>query len=436
MAPEKLQSVSRRRFVQASAGVVAAGALLGKRAFAAPKPLKVGYVSPETGALAPFGESDAFVVDQLRKKLQGGIQSGGRTRQIEIVVRDSQSNPNRCAEVAAQLIKSDKVAVVLSAGSPDTVNPVSDQCEVNQMPCISTDCPAQPYVFGRNGDPVKGFDWTYNFFWGMEAISDVTCNMFDDVPTNKTVGCLWGNDIEGNVYADKAHGFPPAFEARGYKVVDPGRFLMDTNDFSAQIATFKKANVEIVQGVLPVPTFSNFWAQAAQQGFKPKICTIGKALLFPAGAEAIGPRAKYLTCEIWWSPGYPFKSSFTGQTTKQLCDSYEEFTKKQWTQALGFRHALFEVALDVLKRAKDPDSNTSVIESVRNTKLNTIAGPIQWQGPPPNQWTKLIFKNVCSTPVVGGQWVPGKKWMYEMAVTDNRSYPLIPVQRKMVPLPV
>ena len=65
MEPKK--SFSRRKFVQTSAGVVAAGALLGKRAFAAPRPLKIGYVSPETGGLAPFGEADKFVVDQMRK---------------------------------------------------------------------------------------------------------------------------------------------------------------------------------------------------------------------------------------------------------------------------------------------------------------------------------------------------------------------------------
>jgi len=81
------RGISRRQFVQTSAGVVAAGALLGKRAFAAPRPLKIGYVSPETGALAPFGEADAFVVQQLRKKFQGGIPAGGATRPIEILVR-------------------------------------------------------------------------------------------------------------------------------------------------------------------------------------------------------------------------------------------------------------------------------------------------------------------------------------------------------------
>ena len=114
---------------------------------------------------------------------------------------------------------------------------------------------------------------------------------------------------------------------------------------------------------------------------------------------------------------------------------YEEVTKKQWTQVLGFRHALFEVAIDVFKRAQNPESAASVIEAVRATRLNTVVGPIQWQGPPPNQWTTIPVKNVCTTPMAPGQWVPGKKWMYDLVIVDNRRYPLIPVQRKMMPLP-
>src|SRR5208283_721296 len=122
-----------------------AGAILGKRAFAAPGPLKIGYVSPETGPLAPFGESDAFVVDGIKKLVQGGIQSGGTTRKVELLVRDSQSSPNRAAEVAAELIKRDKVDLMVAAGTPETVPSVADQCEINQVPCVSTDCPWQPY---------------------------------------------------------------------------------------------------------------------------------------------------------------------------------------------------------------------------------------------------------------------------------------------------
>ena len=429
------RGISRRQFVQTSAGVVATGALLGKRAFAANRPLRIGYVSPETGPLAPFGEADAFVIDQIRKKFQGGIMSGGATRPIEILVRDSQSGPNRAAEVAASLIKSDKVDLMVVAGAPETVNPVSDQCEINQVPCVSTDVPWQPYFFGRGANPAKGFDWTYHFFWGVDLMAQYTADEFDLLPTNKVVGLLMGNDLDGMAQADPVRGLPPIFKARGYTVIDPGRFDLDSTDFSAQIAAFKKANVEIVNGVIPLPTFSNFWTQAAQQGFKPKQANIGKAVLFPAGVESLGPRGKYLTVVAWWTHAYPFKSSLTGQSARQLCDQYEEVTKKQWTQALGFRHALFEIALDAFKRAQNPDSAASVIEAVRATKLNTVVGPIQWQGPPPNQWTQIPVKNVCTTPMAPAQWVPGKKWMYDLVIVDNRRYPLISVERKEEPLP-
>ena len=435
MEHRKCESVSRRKFVKTSAGVVAAGTLLGKRAFAAPRPLKIGYVSPETGGLAPFGEADAFVIDQIRKKIGGSIQSGGTTRPLEIVVRDSQSNPNRCAEVAAQLIKTEKVDLIVSAGTADTTNPVADQCEINQMPCVSTDAPWQAYYFGRGATPDKGFNWTYHFFWGVEVFLPCMADLLTGLPTNSVVGLLLGDDIEGNMFSDKVHGCPPVFEARGLKVFDPGRFQLNTTDFSAVISAFKKANAETMFVNLPIPVFSNFWGQAAQQGYKPKIAVVTKALLMPSAVNSLGPRGKDLSIEIWWTNHHPFKSSLTGESSMQLCDSYEAATQKQWTQALGFRHALFEVAIDSLKRAQNPESASSVIDAIRNTKINTIVGPIQWLGTPPNQFTTIPVKNVCTTPMVGGQWVPGKKWPYEIVVTDNRRYPAIPVQRKAVYLP-
>jgi branched-chain amino acid transport system substrate-binding protein len=427
--------ISRRKFVQTSAGIVAAGALLGKRAFAAPGPLKIGYVSPETGAIATFGESDAFIIDEIRKIVQGGIQSGGATRQVEIIVRDSQSSPSRAAEVAAELIKSDKVDLMAVAGGSENVIPVIDQCEVNQVPCVSTDNPWQPTMLGRGKTPAKGWDWVYHFFWGTDQLSQVKADLFSLVPTNKVVGMLLGDDPVGNAEADRVHGVPPVYEARGFKVFDPGRFITSTTDFSAQISAFKNAHAEILDGNMSLPSFSNFWSQAAQQGYKPKIGCMSKALLMPFAVDSLGPLGKDLSTEVWWTNHHPFKSSLTGQSALQLCDTYEEVTKKQWMQALGFRHALFEVVLDVFKRAQNSESAASVIEAVRTTTLNTMVGPVQWLGTLPNQWTKIPVKNVCTTPLVGGQWVPGKKWMYDLAVTTNDEYPLIPVQRKMEPLP-
>ncbi len=168
------------------------------------------------------------------------------------------------------------------------------------------------------------------------------------------VGGLFPNDADGNAWGDKQHGLPPDLTKAGYKLHDPGRYQLMNNDFTSQISAFKAAGAEIVVGNMIPPDFATFWSQAAQQGFHPKIVTIGKALLFPSVIDLLGARGDGLSSEIWWTPNFPFKSGLTGQSAKQLTDAYVKATNRPWTQPIGYQHALFEVAIDVLKRAKNP----------------------------------------------------------------------------------
>src|ERR1041384_6316580 len=121
------------------------------------------------------------------------------------------------------------------------------------------------------------------------------------------------------------------------------------------------------------PDFATFWSQAAQQGLKPKVVTIGKALLFPSAVAALGPRGKHLTSEIWWSPNHPFKSGLTGQSCQQLADAYVAATKRPWSQPIGFQHAMFEVANDALKRAKAIEPK-AILDSIVATNYQSIVG--------------------------------------------------------------
>src|SRR3984893_2305934 len=106
---------------------------------AAPRPVKIGMVSPETGPIAAFGEADQFVLAGVRKALGDGIAIAGEKHPVEIIYKDSQSNPNRAAEVTAQLINNDKVDIVIGSSTSDTVIPVSDQCELAGVPCVTSD---------------------------------------------------------------------------------------------------------------------------------------------------------------------------------------------------------------------------------------------------------------------------------------------------------
>jgi branched-chain amino acid transport system substrate-binding protein len=411
-----------RRTLVAGLGAIAAPAVLRViPANAQSKTIKIGNVSPRTGPLAGFGEADPFIIDQVKGILAKGLQSGGKTYPVEIISKDSQSNASRGAEVAAELILRDKVDLIVASGTPDTTNPVADQAEINEVPCITTNCPWQPYFFGRKGDPKKGFNWTYHFFWGLEDIIASFTSLWDGAPTNKVVGGMFSNDADGNAFGDANLGFPAALPKAGYKLIDPGRFQLMNNDFTAQISAFKAANVEIVTGVFIPPDFATFWSQAAQQGFKPKIVTVAKALLFPSAVNALGERGNGLTTEIWWTPNHPFKSGLTGQSSKELADAYVKAAGKPWTQPIGFQHALFEVAIDTLKRAKSLDPK-AIRDAIAATDYQSIVGPVKWTGQP--------VKNVTKTPLVAGQW-QRKGDKLDLVITANQPAPQIPVGGKM-----
>jgi len=411
------------RIIGATGAAVVLPGLAGVACTKEARTIKLGYVSPQTGPLAAFGEADTFVIGQMREFFKDGLAVGGTKYPVEILVKDSQSNPNKAGEAAGDLILKDKVDLMLVASTPETTNPVSDQCEINEVPCISTVAPWQPWFFTRGGKPDVGFKWTYHFFWGLEDVTAVFTNMWNSVETNKSVGGLFPNDGDGNAWGDKKLGFPPVLDKQGFKLTDPGRFQNLTADFSAQISAFKGANVEIVTGVVIPPDFKTFWTQAKQQGFNPKVVSVGKALLFPSAIEALGDLGDGLSSEVWWTPTHPFKSSLTGASAADYAASYEKVTNKQWTQPLGFAHALFEVAVDTLKRAKDVNSKASVRDALVATKIDSIVGPIAWGSGP--------VKNVAKTPLVGGQWVKGSKYKYDLVVVDNQTAPAIPTAGKL-----
>lgn len=419
------EGISRRGFLKTTAGAaLATPAILSlTRAYAQSPTLKLGYVSPKTGPLAGFAEADDYIIGGIQKAFAQGLQNNGKSWGVEILVRDSQSNPNRAAEVASQLILDDEVDILLGAGTPDTTNPVADQAEVNGTPCITTDCPWQPYFFGRGGNPETGFESTYHFFWGLEDVIANFTALWEQAGVAKKVGGLFPNDADGNAWGDANLGFPKPLAEKGFTLTDPGRYQPMTDDFSAQIAAFKAAGSEIVTGVMIPPDFATFWAQAAQQGFNPKVVTIGKALLFPSAIEALGERGNGLTTEIWWSPSHPFKSSLTGESARDLADGYTKATGRPWTQPIGFRHALFEVVADVVKRAADVEDEAAIIGAIRGTSLATIVGTVDWSKGP--------VKNVSKTPLVAGQWQKnGDK--FELVITTNPQAPEIPVTGELM----
>ena len=385
--------------------------------------LKIGFVSPRTGPAAGFGEADPFVLDLARKSLASGLTIGGKLYTVQIVEKDSQSDPAQAARVAQELLNSDKVDLVLATGAPETTNPVADTCEGAGMPCISTVAPWEAWYFGRGAKPGEPspFEFTFHFSFGVEEFHKTYVSVWPQVATNKKIGVMWPNDADGN--AIRA-ALGPSLVKDGYTVVDPGAYQDGTADFSAQIAQFKSAECDIFNAFPIPPDFATFWRQAAQQGYKPKIAQIAKWGIFASQVEALGDIAVNTTNSMAWAPSFPYTSSLTGISSTDLGNMYETASGKQWNQTVGTSVALMDVAVAALTAGGNPKDKGSIVQAMKTLKVDTPLGTFDWTtGPVPN---------VVVGPLINGQWVKGDKWPYEF-ITIGSSDPKVPIAAEMLP---
>ncbi len=420
-----------RRQVVALAGAGAAGALLpAVAARAAAKPtLKIGFISPLTGPLAGFGETDPFVVDLVRKKTAGGVKIGGTTYAIEMLERDTQSDPSRASQMAKDLINNHKIDLMLATSTPEVVNPVADACEAAGMPCLSTVVPWESWYFGRGAKPGEPspFKWTYHFSFGTEQFAQMYISTWGLIPTNKKVGVLYPNDADGN--ALRTH-LVPELKKAGYTIVDPGAYQDGTTDYSAQISRFKAEGVQIITGA-PLPNdFITFLRQAAQQGLvhRLKICMPAKFGLFPSDIEALGELGYKVASGAYWSPAFPYVSPVVGLGGQALVDAYEKATGKQWTQQLGASLSLVDAGFAALKNSGAPKDKAKVAAAMKVLDTVTTVGRINFpKGPVPN---------VATAPIIGSQWVkskPGSRFKLSFPTVEHACDPKVAIQAKLLP---
>jgi branched-chain amino acid transport system substrate-binding protein len=425
------RKLSRREVIAAAGAGGLAFAVGGRRAFADDATLKVGFISPRTGALGGFGEGDGYVLDAARKALAGGFKVGDKTYQVTIVDQDTQSDPARAGQLAKDLINNGKIDMMLATSTPETINPVADACEAAGVPCLSTVAPWEAFYFGRGAKPgaPSPFKWTYHFSFGTGEFAKTYLAMWDSggIKTNKKVGVLYPNDADGNAIR---HALAPQLAKGGYTIVDAGPYEDGTTDYSAQIALFKKEKCEIFNTFPIPPDFAAFWHQAAQQGYTKmvKIAQIAKTGLFPSDIQAVGELGNNLATAAYWHPTFPYKSSLTSLTGQQLGDGYTAATGKQWEQQLGASMALLDAGFETLKASANPNDKAAVGKALAALNTTTMVGKVDFtSGPVPN---------VSTTPIIGAQWVnaaAGSKFKFDLVIVDNTPDPNVPIAAKLKP---
>ena len=142
--------------------------------------LKIGYVSPQTGPLAGFGETDNFVVGGVRKAVGERADDPG----AELPGRDPRarqpvgSEPRRRGRLAPDPVRQGRPhAGGEHAGDDQSgVRPVRGQRHARASRACARGSRGSSR---RGGKPETGFKSTYHFFWGLEDIIGVFVDMWN-----------------------------------------------------------------------------------------------------------------------------------------------------------------------------------------------------------------------------------------------------------------
>jgi len=256
------------------------------------------------------------------------------------------------------------------------------------------------------------------YFLGAEHLVEAFIPMWNRIGAkygnNHLVAAAFPNDSDGNAFRAV---FPPIAKGAGYNMVLSTPYTDGLTNYSSMISQFKSSGADFFTNVPLPPDFATMWKQSIQEGFKPKLATVAKVLLFPPDAYAVGDSVNNVATDTWWVPSLPWHSSFTGQSCQELADSYTSAGHGQPNANIS-NYSLFEIAYKALTSVNDPHNKAEVAAALHQVViLDAVAGPIDFTSP------KAPAPGVVITPPVGIQWQTGGKYPLTAQVVDNTLLP-------------
>jgi branched-chain amino acid transport system substrate-binding protein len=340
----------------------------------------------------------------------------------------------KAGTLAKQAIQQDNVDLLFASSTPETVNAVASQAETLGTPLICSNIPWESWYVNLGGNPQKPTlkpKWTVMYFLGAEHLALCFKPMWDRIGekygNNHKVAASFPNDADGNAFRAV---FPQVLGPMGYTLDLSTAYPDGLTNYTSMISQFKNHGDDFFTNVPLPPDFATMWTQSLQQGFKPKLATVAKVLLFPQDAYSMGSKVYNIATDSWWVPELPWTSSLTQQTCMDLANAYTGAGLGQPNANIS-NYTLFEIAYAALTQVNDPHNKQEVADALYQVKLpEAVAGPVDYTST--NTKTNPA-PGVAITPPVGIQWQKGTKYALEAKVVDNTLQPNAKITGDLLP---
>jgi len=214
------------------------------------EPIKIGVFEPLTGSKAAGGQMELEGI-QAAHSIVGEVLG----RPIELVIADNKSDDVEAATVAARLVESDKVDIVVGSWGSSLCIAAGPSFESTQTPAIGTSC--------TNPNVTLGNDYYFRVCYLDDFQGTLLAEYAKNALGAKTAAIIC--DIS-NVYAIGLKNF--FVEAFGEEnIVAEAYFNVGDQEFSSQIATVMAANPDVIFVPSDYTEPGLIMAQARQLGY-------------------------------------------------------------------------------------------------------------------------------------------------------------------------
>jgi len=383
---------------------VAAYVALTSAPTAAPENVKLGLLTPLTGAFARTGKAmqDAaqMAVDEINEA--GGVLG----RKVVLITRDTAGDPETGLDAALKLILDDKVHVLFgtfSSGVTLAILPKIPQYKVPFLVSVSTATEITTPVLSN----YTNYKYIFGTRWNNTQVALLAVSFVTEVVGAKRVFFMsadakFPRDLYGIV--------KPILESKGVTIVGVDFPPRTATDFTTYLQRVKETNPDAVLSTQVGGDGPIFAKQYYESKINVPIYFLGGALGSQTVAKELGAASNYVAFGV-----AAWKVPITPKTLK----FYENFEKRFGYSSTNYEdirtYDTVYIAVDAIKRAHsvDPDK---IVEALEKTDYIGACGRYAFDKSHDTRWGPGYLQGAIA------QWVNGEGYIVWPSDLKQRAY--------------
>src|SRR5215469_3977752 len=302
---------------------------------------------------------------------RGGIDVGGTLHKVRLVYQDDQSQPQMSAQIAEQMLTTDRVNFLLSPFGSNTTAAVAAVAEQHRIPLVASNAGARQ-VF------MQGFHYTFGILAPVDEYPAAALDWeLGGTPKPATMAVLTADD-QASLLITK--GTVDYATSKGIKVVYYQQYPAGTTNLAVWVQQAKAAKPDIFFNSGHFLEAVAAHKAAKDLGLDAKVFSYSVGPAQPEFVQALGSVADFAVTATPWNPQARFQADY-GPTTAEYVAA---FRKKYLTEQE------LEVAI-MRARSLDPDKVRAALASL---DVNTFYGRLKFDAQGQNTFHNVLVEQI------------------------------------------